>query len=582
MPILLIFAFISGLITILAPCIWPILPIIFSSTATFGRAKSLGIALGVAFSFAFFTLTLSYLVSLFKFDPDILRTLAVVILTILGLSLIFSKFSGLMEVLFGKLTGFIKVKPGAKDSGFLSGLITGFSLGIVWSPCAGPILSTIATLASTRAVNFGIVLVTLSYVSGVFIVLLLFSLGGNAIFARSRFLNKYLGTIQKVFGVVIILTAISIFTNFDRTLQVKLLDAIPAYSSFLYKIESIKPVDQALDNLNKDGKKPDNSGKPFNQISDMGSKLPVFRKAPEFAGIFHWLNIDKPLTMKELRGKVVLIDFWTYTCINCIRTLPYVTGWHEKYKDKNFTVIGVHSPEFEFEKKTANVEMAIKQYKITYPVAQDNDFLTWKAYSNRYWPAKYLIDADGNLRKYHFGEGGYEEMEAAIRELIEEAGGKIDEKETDVISSSPAGKATPESYLGFDRMERFFSKEKIALGEKTYSLKPQIPLNYLAFEGRWLTDHEFSQSFKGSKLHLNFTGEKVFLVIHPFNSPEGELKGKPSDKVRVFLDDKFDKEIEVTEPKLYEIIDLQGTRGEHLLRLEFLNNGTKVFAFTFG
>ena len=190
-------------------------------------------------SFAVFTLTLSYLVSIFNFDPDILRFMAVIVLTLLGLSLIIPALSGRMEVLFSKLSGKLRINTGNTGSGFLQGLVTGLSLGIVWSPCAGPILSAIATLSATRTVNSGIVLVTLSYSAGVFTVLLLFSVSGNALFAKSRLLTKYTGTIQKIFGAIIILTAISIYTNYDKVLQAKLLDAIPAYSTFLYKLESI-------------------------------------------------------------------------------------------------------------------------------------------------------------------------------------------------------------------------------------------------------------------------------------------------------------------------------------------------------
>ena len=577
MAVLLLFAFISGLVTILAPCIWPLLPIIFSASATGGRAKSLGISLGIVISFAIFTLTLSYLVSIFKFDPDILRTFAVIILTFLGLSLIIPALTGRLEVLFSKLSGLIQVKTGNQRGGFWPGLLTGFSLGVVWSPCAGPILSTIATLSATRAVNFGIVLVTLSYITGVFVVLMLFSLGGNTILTRSKLLSKYTAAIQRVFGIVIILTAFSIYTNYDKVLQVKLLDAIPAYSTFIYKLETVEPVDRALQDLKKGKEDMDfnaNLKKPFNQISDMkGTKLPVLGKAPEFSGIVHWLNTDHPLTMAELRGKVVLIDFWTYTCINCIRTLPHVTGWYEKYKDSNFVVVGVHTPEFEFEKKTENVQMAIKQYKINYPVAQDNDYRTWEAYNNRYWPAKYLIDREGNLRKYHFGEGAYEEMEAAIRELIAEAGGVVMEDKDVLPDKTPRTRLTPESYLGFERMDRFYANEEIALGEKSYSMKPGLPLHHLTFEGKWLVEREFSQTVESANIYLNFSATKVFLVMHP---------GGSEDKVKVYLDGDEVATIDVVEPKLYEMIDLAGKNGEHLLKLEFLNPGTKVFAFTFG
>ncbi|KKS95408.1 MAG: cytochrome C biogenesis protein [Candidatus Gottesmanbacteria bacterium GW2011_GWA2_43_14] len=251
MPVLLIFAFISGLVTILAPCIWPLLPIILSASRG-GKAKSLGITVGVAVSFAVLTLTISYLVSLLGFDPDILRFVAVVILLILGLSLLVPAFSARLEAMVSKVSS----KAGGKrkeGNSFLSGFVTGASLGIVWSPCAGPILATIATLASTRAVNSGIILVTIFYVAGLSIPLFFFSYGGNLLIEKSRLLNRYTGRIRQFFGLVIILTALSIYTNYDKVLQVNLLDAFPSYSTFLFNLEGNKSVSEQLSKLKGTG-----------------------------------------------------------------------------------------------------------------------------------------------------------------------------------------------------------------------------------------------------------------------------------------------------------------------------------------
>lgn len=216
-----------------------------------------------------------------------------------------------------------------------------------------------------------------------------------------------------------ILAALAIFTGYDKILQTKLLDTFPKYENFLNGLEKNPTVRQKLDELKQESPR---EGAPAEGDSRKATKsdLPVYGVAPEFTGITHWLNTDTPLTMKELRGKVVLVDFWTYSCINCIRTLPFVTSWYEKYRDRGFVVVGVHTPEFEFEKKTANVENALRQYGIHYPVAQDNDFGTWRAYKNQYWPAHYLIDTEGRIREYHFGEGNYAETERAIQSLLDE------------------------------------------------------------------------------------------------------------------------------------------------------------------
>ncbi|MBI4009270.1 redoxin domain-containing protein [Candidatus Roizmanbacteria bacterium] len=566
MIILLAFAFISGLVTILAPCIWPLLPIVLSSSTTGGKSKPLGITLGIVISFAVFTLTISYIVKIIPFDPNILRLFAVLIIGFLGLSLVIPQLSQFLEGwvsrFSGRLAGFTKTS----DSGFKGGLVTGLALGIVWSPCAGPILATIATLAATQSVNFGIVLVTIVYVIGVGIPLFLFATVGSRIFSRSRVLSPYTGLIQKIFGVIMILTALAIFTNYDKVLQVKLLDLFPSYSNFLFKLESSQAVKQQLDELK--GKKEMPKKAPMNENIIMitpSSSLPNLGPAPEFVGIYKWLNVEKPLTMQELRGKVVLIDFWTYTCINCIRTLPFVTSWYEKYKDKGFIVVGVHTPEFEFEKKTENVLGALKQYNIHYPVPQDNDYKTWDAYNNHYWPAKYLIDTRGNIRYTHFGEGEYEQAEKNIQTLLKEAGNRVKDETVQIEDQTPRMRLTPETYLGKLRMEP----------------------GAVEFKGNWDLQDEFSSSSRGSVLEFNFYADKVFLVITPESI---------NDKVKVLLDGKVVEvsnagsdvkngyiQFDSNSPNdLYNLINLKGNPGEHLLRLEFENAGTQIYAFTFG
>lgn len=568
MLILLLFAFISGLITILAPCIWPLLPIILSSTTTGGHKKPLGITLGIMTSFAFFTLALSYIIKIIPFDPDTLRLFAVIVIGVLGLSLVIPKLTLILEGFVSRLSS--KIAPTSvqnQTTGFGSGYLTGFSLGLIWSPCAGPILATIATLAATQAVNFQIVLVTLVYVLGVGIPLFIFATVGRILFTQSRLLSAYTGRIQQVFGVVMILTAASIFTGYDRVLQAKLLDAIPQYSNFLYKLEGNQGVSDQLNKL-KGGKQ----SKTSSNTSFSPSDLPNYAKAPEIVGIFKWLNTDSPLTLAQLKGKVVLVDFWTYTCINCIRTLPYVTSWYEKYRDKGFVVLGIHTPEFEFEKKTDNVLAAIKQYKIIYPVAQDNDYRTWNAYSNHYWPAKYLVDAKGNIRYFHFGEGEYDQTEKAIQKLLEEIDMNINMPLTNP-SPSPQSQITPETYSGLNRIERFSSKEQPKLGIQNYTLPASLPINSWAFLGSWNIQDEYSSSTKNSILELNFLANKVFLVITPATS---------SDIIKISLDGKILNELKVTESKLYTLIDLQGEKTSHLLHLDFQTEGTKIYAFTFG
>jgi cytochrome c biogenesis protein CcdA/thiol-disulfide isomerase/thioredoxin len=571
MLILLFFAFISGLITILAPCIWPLLPIVLSSSATGGKKKPLGITLGIMLSFTFFTLTISYIVKIIPFDPNILRIFAVIVIGFLGLTLIVPQLNQLVEGFVSRLSSKFGPANKNKGTGFWAGFITGFSLGIVWSPCAGPILATIATLSATQSVNFGIILVTLVYVTGVGIPLFLFAAVGNRIFKQSRGLNKYTGTIQKVFGVIMILTAVAIATNFDKTLQAKLLDLFPSYSNTLNAFESNKNVKNQLNELKQNG-----------TSLAIGEGLGNYGKAPEFTGISQWLN-SKPLTMKNLKGKVVLIDFWTYTCINCIRTLPHVTSWYEKYKDKGFVVVGVHTPEFEFEKSTYNVQDALKRYNIHYPVAQDNDYGTWSAYNNQYWPAEYLIDANGVIRHTHFGEGEYDQTEQYIQKLLNEAGQKVDASLDTMPDTAPQSHISPETYLGMNRMERYYSKEDPALGRQVFTIQDSLPLHYFGFTGMWDLTGEYAESQGSSTIEFKFSAAHVYLVMHP------AMNG---DKVKVYLDDKEisaaqsgkdvkNGEVILDTERLYDLVNLKEIEN-HVLKLEFENNGTKCYAFTFG
>ena len=574
MLILLFFAFISGLVTILAPCIWPLLPIILSSTVTGEKRKPLGITLGIMISFALFTLTISYFVKLFNFDPDFLRLVAVIVIGFLGLTLIVPMLSRILEGFVSRVSG-IFGSSGASHHGFWGGLIVGFSLGLVWSPCAGPILATIATLAATRTVNFEIILVTIVYVFGLGIPLFIFATLGSHLFTKTRFLSKYTGRIQQIFGVIMILTAVSIYTNYDKVIQVKLLDLVPSYSNFLYKLESADSVKKQLDelkNMKEEAKK------------DMPkiSSLTNFGKAPDFVGINNWLN-SEPLTLKELRGKVVLVDFWTYTCINCIRTLPFVTGWYEKYKDQGFVVVGVHTPEFEFEKKTENVLQAIAQYKINYPVAQDNDYSTWNAYNNRYWPAKYLIDSKGFIRKVHFGEGEYEEMEKAIQDLLKETGNLVSSDTVSVPDQTPKARYSPETYLGSSRMQYLYPGDSKGAGNHIFTLSKNIPTNTFSFGGEWMVDSEYSKAGKNAVLEYNFFASKVFLVMKPSSLEAGEVKVYLDGKLIDNLNSGIDVEngiVTVDKDRLYNLVQLKNAEN-HLLRLEF-SPGIEAFAFTFG
>ncbi len=323
---------------------------------------------------------------------------------------------------------------------------------------------------------------------------------------------------------------------------------------------------------------------PLISFAEASPDLPNLGAAPQFKSAGQWFNATTPLSMEQLQGRVVLIDFWTYSCVNCVRTLPHITSWYEKYKDKNFTVIGVHTPEFDFEKDPQNVENALNQFQIHYPVVTDNDFQIWNAFKNQYWPAKYLIDAKGQIRRTHFGEGQYDEMESAIRQLLEEAGNTLEAQVSGLKDTTPRYPRTEETYLGKDRMERFASKEQVRGGEQTFSLPASIPQDFFAYEGVWNVSGESAKAQMGSALEFHFQAGQVFLVIAP------EKKG---NQIKVLLDGKIIDDslagadvksgmVNLDQQRLYHLIDLKGKIESHLLRLEFLNKGILVYAFTFG
>ncbi len=599
MLLLLGFAFLSGIVTILAPCIWPLLPIILSSSiAGRGKHRPAGIVLGIMVSFTLFTLAISSLIRVFGFDPNNLRLIAVVVITFLGVVMIVPKLSAILEGWVSRLNNFWSkpkapttpepllgqegkptppVSPPARGE-FAAGLLTGLSLGIVWAPCAGPILATIAALAATGKVTGYVVALTIAYVLGVGIPLFIFAYGGQQLLTRSRSLSPYTGRIQQVFGVIMILTALAIYYNYDKVIQLKLATTLPSFSETVGKFETSQVVTSKLQAVTNK-----TSPTPMPQIDTTGL-FNIKTPAPELRGITNWLN-SGPLNLMELRGKVVLIDFWTYTCINCIRTLPHVTGWYNKYKDQGFVVIGVHSPEFEFEKNTKNVENAIKQYSINYPVAQDNNFATWNAYSNHYWPAEYLIDMSGNIRRTHFGEGEYDEMEKAIQALLLEGGKNVTTSLQAMPDETPKTSRSPETYLGYQRMQYYFPSEKILPGKDVFTIAPNIPVNSFTLGGEW--DIQGEQAAAGDKaiLQYHFYADKVFLVMRP--------GANTSATVKVYLDgslvktlqagaDVKDGVVTVDTDKLYNVIDLKGKPGDHFLRLEFETPGVEVFAFTFG
>jgi cytochrome c biogenesis protein CcdA/thiol-disulfide isomerase/thioredoxin len=573
-------AFISGLFTILAPCIWPLLPIVLADvTQSKSKRRPLGITVGVAISFAFFTLAISALESSLGFSPNILRKFAVVVLLVIGISMVVPALSRRMEASISSLSGRFGGMGRNQRSDFSGGFITGLALGVVWTPCSGPILASVATLAATNKVSLQVVIVTLFYVAGVSIPLFGFAVGGQKLLAKSRRLSKHTGRIQIASGVIMIITAVGIYTNYDKTIEAKLLNAIPSYSNALTKIESGSGVTKALSKL---------KGTKSIPSSISGNQSGLFnanQTAPEIRGITKWLNTSGPQTLASLKGKVVLIDFWTYSCINCLRTLPHVEAWYNKYHSNGFEVIGVSTPEFAFEKDPNNVASAIKRYGIPYPVALDNNYGTWNAYNNQYWPAEYLIDATGKIRRTEFGEGNYAESEQAIRTLLSSTGQKITVAPSDLPDTTPQTQLTPETYFGSNRAQFGYPTPNYADGSYTIPTQKSVPLDQFALGGKWLVQPEYVQATKGATLTEHFDASKVYMILNPkvgaTNRVSVTFNGKPLTGA-LAGSDVVNGIITLDSDRLYNIFNSGATNSNGTLQFTFLNDGIQAFTFTFG
>ncbi len=588
MVVLMLFGFVAGAGTALSPCVLPVLPIALSAGATGGRRRPLGIVAGLALSFTFATVALVYVISALGLPDDLLRNLAIAVLLAFGITLMIPPLAARVEATISRFAGRAGVAGGGGD-GFWSGTAVGASLGLVYAPCAGPILAGVITVSASQPFTAGRLAVALSYGIGSAVVLYFLMLGGRRLTAPLA--RRGVG-LQVAMGAVMVVVALAMAADYDIKFQNTIASSLP---SFLVNptesLEGTASARSALDDVRgqSDGigarageaaaSEPDQGGGGSGGKSD----LPVLGTAPEFVGNQAWFNTpgDRPLTLKGLRGRVVLVDFWTYSCINCLRTLPYLTAWDRTYRRDGLTIVGVHSPEFPFEKDAGNVEDAIQRNDIEYPVAQDNDLATWSAYANQYWPAEYFVDARGRVRYTHFGEGDYDKKEEVIRELLAEAGRPVAARESKAQGiTASAGVTTPETYLGAARAERFVNP-MLSPGSHDFGEPPTPPRDNFAFRGRWKIALD-SATAEGGSLELNFGARRVYLVL---GSP-GRTR-----QVRVQLDgepipadlagsDVTGGVVNVSSQRLYDLVDLPGV-GNHLLEL-FPEDGVTGYAFTFG
>ena len=546
MLVLLGIAFLAGLITALSPCVLPVLPLLLAGSASSeSRWRPYAVLAGLVISFTTFTLAGAALLSALGLPEDLLRTLAIGLLFVLAASLLSERVARTLERPFQFLTR----RPVGRDS---SGLVVGLSAGLVMVPCAGPVLAAVAALAATGEVTWRVVLVTVAYSIGHALPLLAIAIGSQRLASGMGVVRANARGLRQGAGIVVGLTAVAIVFHAPE----RVATAVPGYTqAFQERVERSGSAQRELARLG-------GTAGPANTGDTRAT-------APEIQGIGTWINTadEAPLTLAGLRGRVVLIDFWTYSCINCLRTLPQLKAWDEAYRGEGLTIVGVHSPEFGFERVPDNVRSAVRRLGIRYPVALDNDFATWRAYANQYWPATYLIDRDGRVRFHHFGEGDYEETERRIRQLLGES---VPTKPRSVDEQGSYVARTPESYLGYERLARFANGSAAPDVEWTYELPSEVlPFDVVAYGGRWTVESERIVAGRGARVRLRFRAKDIFLVL------EGE------GAVGVFVDGRRLRIQKVSgPPRLYTLAQF-GRSRRGLLELRF-TRGLAGYAFTFG
>ena len=547
MGLVVVVAFVAGMVTAVSPCVLPVLPIVFAGAASGGPRRPYAIVAGLVVSFTVFTLAAATLLRAVGLPEDFLRNLAIAVIFVVAASLVWEPLGLLLQQPFLALG---RRPPGDAGGGFLLGL----NLGLLFTPCAGPVIAAIATVAAAERWTVGATLITLAYAAGAGLVLLGFALAARRGLALRR-LRRRAPLVRRALGGLLAVTAVLMVLGLDRDLATR----VPEYTRALQGLEESAAAQSELDDL------VGREGAPVEE-----STLRDFGVAPEFKDISLWIN-SEPLSLRALRGKVVVLDFWTYSCVNCLRTLPHVKEWYAAYRDAGLVIVGVHTPEFSFERVASNVRREVDSLGIEYPVALDNQFGTWNAWENRYWPAKYFIDRRGHVRFAHFGEGDYTESEEVIRTLLAER--DLPAPVSDSIPDrTPDEPQTPETYLGYQRIGFFVGSPLVKDREASYTIPSFIPADGFAYGGRWTVEGERIVAGEDARLRLLYHAHDVFLVL----GTSGE-----AETVTVTVDSRRVRVIKVREDRLYTLARFPGPAESHTLDLEF-SPGTEAYAFTFG
>lgn len=566
--LLFLLAYLGGVLTILSPCILPVLPFVFARADRPFLRNGLPLLAGMAITFAGVA-TLAAVGGGWAVAANSAgRWIAIVLLAGFALLLIFPR---LAERAMRPLVGLgERLSASGSEDRIGGSLLLGVATGLLWAPCAGPILGIILTGAALSGASATTAGLLLAYALGAATSLALALLVGGKVFAAMK---RSIGAgegVRKALGVLILIGVGTIALGLDTRFLSRLSTA--QTFGFEHRLSQLLGMEEG------------------ELSTKTGGMLPVEGPLPSLDGATLWIN-SPPLTREQLRGKVVLIDFWTYSCINCIRSIPYVRAWADRYRDQGLVVIGVHAPEFAFERDASNVRKAVADFGIRYPVALDNKLVIWRAFDNRYWPAHYLADAQGRIRYHHFGEGRTDETEAAIRALLAEKGAKLGS--TARVAASGAAAAadfasirSPETYVGSNRARSFASPGGLRPGIGDYRLPSEFKLNDWAFDGRWMVEPQRSVvQVPGGKIAFRFRARDLHLVL-------GSASGK-AVRFRVLLDGKAPGDDhgtdidasglgQVTSQRLYQLVRQKDPARERIFTIEFLDPGAEAYAFTFG
>jgi cytochrome c biogenesis protein CcdA/thiol-disulfide isomerase/thioredoxin len=578
--LLYVLAFIGGVLTIVSPCILPVLPFVFARADQPFRRSGLPMLIGMALTFAGVATVAALAGSWVVRANQYGRYIAIAIFGLMGLALLFPSLAEFLSRPFVRLGGKVQQEGDSAPSVGKS-LLLGVSTGLLWAPCAGPILGLILTGAAVEGASARSAFLLLAFALGAATSLALALLAGKKVFTLMK---RSLGAeewIRRGLGVAVLLGVVAIASGLDTGLLTRV------------SLASTSGIEQRLVDRFRPGSV-NASGAGVGAVHGATVALGNEGAMPSLDGAVSWLN-SPPLTNTELRGKVVVIDFWTYSCINCLRSIPYVEAWAEKYKSDGLVVIGVHTPEFAFEKDPTNVAKAVEDLKITYPVALDSNYAIWKAFNNQYWPAHYFIDANGVIRYHHFGEGEYDESERVIQELLKEknanlnVAGLVDVKAAGAEAAADLNDVqSPETYVGYARGQNFAGPQDIAAdAAEKYSLPQRLNLNQWGLEGKWEVSDEHAAlvSAPGS-IVFRFHARDLHLVLGP--GPDGKPVrfrvlldgGAPLENHGMDIDENGDGVVRGY--RLYQLIRQQGKVEDRTFEIQFLDPGVQAYAFTFG